>query len=321
MLTTADPLSYEVPLPLSTLLYPMGFPVRITTNSKEVIAAANTLWACYPRSFCGRRVELRVAVAEAATVPPAPSMPRGQQHLISIVHSAENFASADLARGFAFAWLTVDVAADHAYTRHYFLEPLVYLLLDALHLTPVHAAAVALNQNAVLLCGESGAGKTSLAYACARRGWSYLADDITHLIRRRPDYTVVGRPYQIRFRAASRDLFPELRRFPAHRRLNGKLDLETDPAQLGLSTQLSAQASYIVFLDRRTPSTGATLEPFSPEEALPILEQVICFGSSSSRRQHSDCLRHLLTLPVLRLTYADFDSAEAVLRGLLAAGH
>ena len=35
----------------------------------------------------------------------------------------------------------------------------------------------------MLLCGESGAGKTSLAYACAKRDWCYVSDNESWLLR------------------------------------------------------------------------------------------------------------------------------------------
>lgn len=43
--------------------------------------------------------------------------------------------------------------------------------------TPVHAASVARNGGAILIVGQSGAGKTSIAMACAAQGWDYLGDD------------------------------------------------------------------------------------------------------------------------------------------------
>ena len=56
-------------------------------------------------------------------------MPRGQNHLVSIVHGPDNFAMCDLARGFTFACLTDDVARNRAYVLYHFLEPAVYLMI------------------------------------------------------------------------------------------------------------------------------------------------------------------------------------------------
>lgn len=43
--------------------------------------------------------------------------------------------------------------------------------------TPIHAASVARDGGAILVVGQSGAGKTSIALACASQGWDYLGDD------------------------------------------------------------------------------------------------------------------------------------------------
>jgi hypothetical protein len=43
--------------------------------------------------------------------------------------------------------------------------------------TPIHAASVARKGGAILIVGQSGAGKTSIAMTCASQGWDYLGDD------------------------------------------------------------------------------------------------------------------------------------------------
>jgi hypothetical protein len=48
-------------------------------------------------------------------------------------------------------------------------------------LTVVHAAVAARGKRAVLFLGESGAGKSVLSLRLARRGWTYLSDDLAPL--------------------------------------------------------------------------------------------------------------------------------------------
>ena len=45
----------------------------------------------------------------------------------------------------------------------------------------IHAGAVTRDEQALLLPGVSGAGKTTLTYALAARGWCTLADDLLAL--------------------------------------------------------------------------------------------------------------------------------------------
>jgi hypothetical protein len=311
-----DPLQCDFALPLRARYFPMGFPVDLETNSMDLLSAAADLWSCFPPLAETPAVTFRVAVGGRSTVQLRPSLPRGQEHLISIVHSPENFALADLAGGFGFAWLTQDVAADAAYCRYYFLEPLVYVMLTALHVTPLHASCIALNDRAVVLCGDSGAGKTSLAYACARRGWHYLADDAAHIVRSSHDHCVVGRPYTIRFRESARSLFPELNRFTASRRPSGKIDFEIETRELGVSIALNHPASHIVFLRREHRSIAAHLKPFPRQEAERRLAQVICFGDERIRSEQRESIREFVTLPTSELIYSDLESAELALRSL-----
>jgi len=51
--------------------------------------------------------------------------------------------------------------------------------------TPIHAAGMALNGRAVLIVGQSGAGKSSIAMNCVRQGWDYLGDDAV-IVRAEP---------------------------------------------------------------------------------------------------------------------------------------
>lgn len=312
-----DPLRCRVPLPLIATYYPIGFPLEMATNSEELLAAASELWRAYPRLSCSKPVRLHVEVEGRSNGAAGEPVVRGREHLVFITQSRENFAVADLSRGFAYAALTHEMAADRRCFRYYYLEPLVHLMIDSLHATPLHAACVALPSGAVVLCGASGVGKTSLAYACARRGWIYLSDDATHVLRRSSGHTVAGRPHQIRFRASAGRLFPELNAFPGVTRPNGKCNVEVDTVQLGISTAYRAEARAIVFLQRRGDPAKAEAAAFPREKAKQILQQVLCYGDERTRKQQLGTLGDFLNLPVVDLSYYDMDEAEGALRRLV----
>ena len=161
-------------------------------------------------------VTLHVAVSDRRDNSCRLAASRGQGHLISIVHGTENFAVCDLGEGFSFAWLSGNVASEHPDLTRYFLETLGYLMLVARHFALIHASCVSLKGRGILLCGDSGAGKTCLAYALARRGWTFVSGDTTQLPRNAAGpnavgLNLVGRPESIHFRETARDLFPELK--------------------------------------------------------------------------------------------------------------
>src|SRR2546427_585441 len=111
-----DPLLCDVPLPLESECFPMGFPVQIATNSLEVLATVADIWSRYPKRSSQPALRLRVAVDSQSTTPASNSpVLRGMEHLFSIVHDSQNASMADLAAGFGFAWLNHDRVSDRAY--------------------------------------------------------------------------------------------------------------------------------------------------------------------------------------------------------------
>ena len=94
----------------------------------------------------------------------------------------------------------------------------------------------------ICLTGVSGSGKSSLAFACARAGWTFVSDDATWLPIDEPAIAV-GRPRHARFREDAPRLFPELARYAAEQRPNGKITIEAPLADFPLKTIASNSAS------------------------------------------------------------------------------
>src|SRR5580700_1325190 len=202
---TNDILRYTTPLPYTGLYYPWGFPVEIAADSRAVLEAAHESWGLYLPRFSRPPVRVHVMTAEGSgELPPEPVF-RGQRHLLSIVSDPHNFAVCDRLQSFGYCWVTRATLADTIFFRWHFLNAIVGVLLEQTCCTAVHAACVAWEGSGVLLCGESGMGKSTLAYACARRGWTYVTDDGSTLVWGRCDRTVAGEPYRFRFRAEAAD--------------------------------------------------------------------------------------------------------------------
>jgi hypothetical protein len=314
----ADPLLYGQELPRLTRLHPLGQTVDISTNSLFIENAARSLWSRWPKIFGDSAIDLRIAVSENdAEISCACVTTRGQEHLISLVRDKENFGVADLRRGFGYAWITRDVAANMAVAISGFLEPLVYLMVSARHFAQVHGACVSLNGRGVILCGDSGAGKTCFAYACARAGWRLVSGDAIQIVRSSAGNHIIGRPYALRFRESARPLFPELRNFPAGRSSQGKLDIEVDTADLAIDSELEASASHVVFLNRESGVGEPFFESVPFDEAFAYLLQVVFYGDKSLRAAQKQSLAELLARPVLRLNYSDLNGAERAIRRLV----
>ena len=66
-----DPLLTFVPLPYEREFYPYGFPLRITSNSLHVLAAAEESWGGLRQRFGTAPLKLRCLVSESAVGVPA----------------------------------------------------------------------------------------------------------------------------------------------------------------------------------------------------------------------------------------------------------
>jgi hypothetical protein len=317
-----DPIGCDFSLPLKGVFHPLGFTVEIATNSPEVLTAAEENWKSFDKVFSAPPVQLRIAVIEsdADDCPPPPTC-RGQRNLVMFVASPYDFAICDLTTGFASCWLSASTVGNGAYLRYHFLDAMALLLIEALYLTPIHAACVAFQGRGLLLCGDSGAGKSSLSFACARRGWTFVSDDASFLVRGGKQRVVVGNPYHLHFRESATELFADLSSHCPTTRINGEIAIELATANMPeILTSPQSRIDAVVFLDQQT-SGPASLRPFSRERASLYLEQVICYGEQHLRDAQKSSLRDLLSAEVLELRYGNLDSAVGCLEALLRAAN
>lgn len=77
------------------------------------------------------------------------------------------------------------------------------LMLPALGTEVLHASAVIGADGVAALCGTSGTGKSTIAVALARRGYSMWADDAVAVDTAAPGPTAIPLPFTVRLRADS----------------------------------------------------------------------------------------------------------------------
>lgn len=315
-----DPLRSNVEFAHCVKLYPLGFPLLLETNSEAVIAAARESWGEFPQRFEEPPVRLSLGVeGEGDDLPAAPTF-LGRKHLMSIVSDSRNSVLCDLQQGFAFGWVTENVAAARSFFRYHFLEGAVLTLIHQLYLTPIHGGLVQRDGHGILLCGDSFAGKSTLTYACARAGWTLICDDGTFLLRRRQDRYGFGNPFSLRFREDARFLFPELSSHLAETRPNGKIGIEVATRDLpGILTAMGSSIEHVVFLNRHAGG-NARLVTLPLSEALERLDSITPNGLESFREEHRQAHRRLLTGGVWQLNYGDLYSAVERLEALAAQG-
>src|SRR5579872_4293963 len=92
-----DPFGYSVELPLETNVSALGFPMRLTTNSPDILKATEEAWANFPQLFSDKSLELRVTVSDDETLKcPEGIAWRAQKHLMTVISDQSNFAVCDL---------------------------------------------------------------------------------------------------------------------------------------------------------------------------------------------------------------------------------
>lgn len=316
-----DPLLASVELAERARVYPLGFPLWIRTNSRAVLRAACESWGAFSETFAEDQVVLEIGVSDDGPqiLPPTPVF-RSREHLLSIVSDSANFMICDLYEGFGYGWLTNATASRTDFLRYYFLDPAALVMIEQLHLAPIHGALVQSKGKGVLLCGKSFAGKSTLAYACARAGWTLISDDGTFLRRKSEDRFGIGNPYTLRFRDDARNLFPELRPRLTATRPNGKESIEVPTRELpGIVTSTGCAIDHIVLLNRHAGGC-AGLQPIAASDAAEQVANNAHYGLDTIRKQCNEAYQRLLTAPTWQLNYGPLDSAVARLNDLVTLG-
>lgn len=217
--------------------------------------------------------------------------------------------------------MVVSTAALHhpAYLGQVFLDCVAACQIGTAFTTPIHAACIALQGAGVLLCGDSGAGKSSLAYACARAGWEYVTDDTSYLLHGADDRTVIGNCHKLRFRPSAADIFPELAGIETVPRIMGRpsMELSTAPMQ-NIKRLESTRAKFVVFLNRRAPGAHELVQ-YRADVAHRYMRQVL-FGSPETLSRQYDAIDKLLAANVFELRYQSLEWAEQRLRLLVRDG-
>jgi hypothetical protein len=304
-----DPLFWGTPVRFCESFAPLGSILQVESNHELVIEAARKSFGRYPPPSLTRQpdyhIRLHIDPVYHQSKPwPKPSF-RALWSLFHVACGEASFAIADLKSRRAGGFVSAEIAEDSSFFRNVFLECLFYVLATHHAYTPVHCASVALKGRGVFICGPSGAGKTSLVYACACDGMQILSDDVVH-VRANPgsdSLTVWGNPFHLRLLPTAVGLFPELEGRPAHLRSDYEPYLEIDMAE-EFSRQIitSCLPAALVFLERNQQS-DTRLESISARAAYDRLKLDIFLTEQSACRRHYRVLRKLVQTPAYLLSY------------------
>jgi hypothetical protein len=314
-----DPLLTNKRISLRTIFFPLGFPVEMASNSPEVMEAARQSWGHFQFRFPCPPLLFRLGVhGDGAEVPGAP-LCRLHWSTLSNIADGENFVVSDLERGRSSGWVTQATVESPMYLRYFFLEAVALAMMSVLRAAPVHGACVALQNQGMLLCGDSGAGKSSLAFACARSGWTYISDDASYIPLNRSDRLVIGNSHQIRFRPSGASIFPELEGRPITPRAAGKPSIEIPIDEFPeIVAADSCHVRFIIRLNRRAGRGQELVRVPSVSFAPTFHRDLILTGGMGNTQQNA--IRRLLEAETYGLRYTDMDWAVERLQRLVHTG-
>ncbi len=315
--TLCDPLSEHAALSIRQTFYPLGFAVEIATNAPVVMEAARESWGFFALEFQRSPIRIRVLVEDGGDEPAPEPVFRSQAGLLLIVADRDNFGCCDLRSRFGWCRISTNMLADRGWFRWFFLEVMVYVLLNQEDVVSLHAACVARNGRGVLLCGASGAGKSTLAFACAQAGWTYVADDATILLQGSRDRQALGKPHQFRLRPEAVQLFPEVEGHAACIKPNGKPTVEVPASAIpDIVTASRCSIERVVFLNRRNAGR-ALARPLTSQDAMDRLLREMPAFSEEVWRRHKETVATLLSAPAYELQYKSFSQAIPLLANLV----
>jgi len=178
---------------------------------------------------------------------------------------------------------------------------------------PIHAGAVVLDGRAIVLAGQSHAGKSTLTAWLTWRGWGFLTDEVAILDVESTFGQAVVRPFWR----------------PVGVRRGGPLDAvvtfpSADPEVLIPATELGRLAEpaplAAFVMPSYTPGDAGGLEPMTAAATLRTLAAHLPTLLDGGRRVFRALSSLLETVPAYSLRVDDLDTAEAQLRQLLEPG-
>jgi hypothetical protein len=195
---------------------------------------------------------------------------------------------------------------------------MVYLLLEIRDLATLHAACVMYEGRGILLGGESGAGKSSLSYACARSGWTFVCDDASAFARNAEIPEIIGHPQTFRFRDRVGEIFPEFCGLKSNVPSLGKPTIEVDTAGLtDVKVADTSPITAIVFLNRAEYRSGPPkLRALTKDDAWERLTTYLWAIQHPAFSERLNALRRLLDRPILEMCYREFEPAIELLQNL-----
>lgn len=288
----ADPFGESIPMTAHARIRILGADFRFRSHSPQLLQLVAGAYGNLPRHRLKTAppaitVQLVFTADDHAatwTTPPHPQAQAGAGLLCGSMDAANFVALAPEARSGVVA-ISRRLLQFPYYARYELLEFAVCTLASRVQrLMPLHAACLAKRRRGVLLMGDSGAGKTTVAAHSILSGLDILSEDSTFVCPTTGLATGVANYIHVRPDALQ---FMSVRQAAAWRRYSttihrrsGVEKLEVDLRRLGCRLAPSAcRLAAIVFVTARSAAKGPLLRPIRAREALARLEALQAYAT------------------------------------------
>jgi len=199
---------------------------------------------------------------------------RGMKHFVVALFGERNRFMLDLRRRQASGAVSPETARDAKFWHNTFFPIAIGILGATFGLVPLHCACLDLDGEGLLIAGNAGAGKSTLALALLEQGFSFASDEWTYVLSRNADLTLhtLGSPAKLLPDAGR--FFPGLRQLQLQTAMNGELSYEVDISCWPGARAPIAQSfpNRILFL-QRVAASGCRFAACDAEFAVSFFER------------------------------------------------
>jgi hypothetical protein len=276
----------------------MGGRFRFESNSPELLRLVDAAYKGLPaHRFSPRPAQFRIKLLlapDTAAISGAPRPMRSSRApLIRMLHGAGFLGSAtdtstiavlSPAERTALICVSREMLRFPYHVRYELIEFAVFTLASrAQGLVPLHAACVGLDDRGILLMGQSGAGKSTVALQCLLEGFEFLAEDSVFVAADSMRATGTANFLHVRadslnwLKPAQRTL---IRKSPTILRRSNvkKFEVDLRRKQFNLAKR-PLQIVGVVFLSPRSGGKSAQLCPLSAADTLARLKSEQAYGA------------------------------------------
>lgn len=320
LFTPSDAFGRTARLEIEATFPVLGVPLRVRSNAAAAVELSSVsfgAWSALPAALVSDHAAAQLdIVVQAATIEPLPPRFEYRRHgPLFLAASGGVLAAVRLPERHAIVFVPEQALDDGAwFTTHVNGHGL--MAASQQWRVPVHAAAVSHGTRTLLLSGASGAGKSTMAYACVVAGFDLLAEDAVFVDLSGAQPRLWAHSPQLWMAADTVRFFPELAGRPVVERPNGKRRIRV-PAPAPILTTAGDVVTVLLGRGGGEPS----LHPIDAKIVGDLLERDDTEGFDQYPDARPAVVAWMRTLPAYRLDAgADPAAAAHLLRELAERG-